>query len=321
MLDWYDFNDNYDETDNGVILEKKNNDEIEIKEREINGIESRWIRCLVKTSKISNLRDVEIDTIYVALTPLAEPESTMLPDMAFYNDVPLDLTILEDNQELKTPIYPFGKIPRLYDAFYIASQEAFSKKGARIALKLVVEMDKGRRPEVEPLHSWEYWNGKGWVRISPIRIPSKENTNNLEIIIEDFPTLEPTKVNGQENFWIRVRLVGGHYGQEVMVVGKTVEAGTVTPPKITKLSISYNYKKGSQNIEHILTHNNLEFLNVTKECKSENKSFKPFKPLDDDHQTLYLGFDNKLEKAPISIFFAIEEQPWGLKCWMKPEDY
>ena len=309
ILDWYDFNANYYGTDNNVVLTKGDNNEI--KEREINGIRSRWIRCLVNSSKISNLRDVEIDTINVALTPLAEPESTpgMLPDMAFYNDVPLDLTP-GDSQNFETSIYPFGKIPRLYDTFYIASQEAFSKKGAKITLDLHEHRDNDGDPTPNPLLSWEYWDGKGWVRISSME-------NNFEsgdhtIIIEDFPTLEQTKVNGQENFWIRVRLVGGHYGQEVIVEDDTVVAGKVTPPEITRLFISYNYEEGSQNIEHILIHNNLEFINVTNECKSENKSFKPFLPLEDDHQTLYIGFDNKLEKAPISIFFAIEEQPWSV---------
>jgi hypothetical protein len=305
ILDWYDFNPIPGGTDNKVVLTKGDNNEI--KEREINGIESRWIRCLVNASKISNLRDVEIDTIKVAVTPLAE--TNMLPDMAFYNDIPLDLT-LDGSQNFRWPIYPFGKIPRLYDTFFIASHEAFSKIGAGITLDLHVDMDSGGNPTPNPLLSWEYWDGKGWVRISSVG-------NNFEsgdhpINIEDFPTLEPTKVNGQENFWIRVRLVGGHYGLEVKIIRNRVWAGKVTPPKITKLSINYNYEEETQNIEHILTHNNLEFINVTKECKSENKSFKPFKPLDDDHQTLYLGFDNKLEKAPISIFFAIEEQPWSV---------
>ncbi|MBE9511802.1 MAG: hypothetical protein IMY71_13080, partial [Bacteroidetes bacterium] len=314
ILDWYDFNPIQGGTDNKVVLTKGDNNEI--KEREINGITSRWIRCLVNASKISNLRDVEIDTITVALTPLAE--TGMLPDMAFYNDVPLDLTP-GDSQNFETPIYPCGMIPRLYDAFYIASQEAFSKKGATITLELHVHWDNDGAPTPNPVLSWEYWDGQGWIWILPImRSASAYETSPGEsfsakvLDIEDFPTLEPTKVNGQENFWIRVRLVGGHYGQEVIVEGDTVAPGKVTPPKITLLSINYNYDEVSQNIEHILTHNNLEFLNVTKECKSENKSFTPFKPLDDDYQTLYLGFDNKLEKAPISIFFAIEEQPWSV---------
>jgi hypothetical protein len=71
------------------------------------------------------LNDLRIDTIGISTSPKAE--TGIEADMLFSNDVPLDPS---------GDIYPFGKQPMLYDTFYIGSQEAFSKKGAKIELNM-----------------------------------------------------------------------------------------------------------------------------------------------------------------------------------------
>ena len=248
--------------------------------------------------------DMEIDEVAI---------QGILPDMAFYNDVPLDLTTL--NGQFKSSIYPFGKTPRLLDTFYIAGQEAFSKVGANITLQIKLFMESGGSPDPDPALSWEYWDGDGWAQIPGIKEDFKIDASNsfsskfVTMTINDFPELKPTKVNGQENLWIRVRLIGGHYGQEVIIVGDNVIQGKVTPPEITFLSINYDYKNNFQNVQHLLTHNNLNFIDITKEGQTEYNVFRPFLPLDVDHQSLYLGFDKKIEKGPVSFFFSTEEQP------------
>ena len=396
ILDWYDFN--FGIEDEKLILEKDNDDEI--KERELNKIKSRWIRC--KAKDISKTKDISLDVIQIGITGRAELISKyltlppmairgvgkefgerlsaadiktigklllfkdrlddlaqilskekksfeyykekaenilenaqkrildeeyegmeigevaiqgILPDMAFYNDVPLDLTTV--NGQFKTFIYPFGKTPRLLDTFYIASQEAFSKVGATIALQIKLLMESGGSPNPDPALSWEYWDGNGWTQIPGIKEDFKIDASNsfssklVTVTINAFPEVKPTKANGQENLWIRVRLIGGHYGQEVIIAGDNISQDNVTPPIITFLSIDYDYKNNFQNVQHLLTHNNLNFIDLTEEGQTKYKVFKPFPPFDDKHQTLYLGFDKKLEKGPVSLFFSIEEQPWS----------
>jgi hypothetical protein len=347
-LDWYDFETvGSDEQDNKIILTKNNTDEF--REREINGIKSRWIRC--KAKDINKTKDISLDVIqigmtgraaliskYLTLPPIAirgvgkefgerlsaadtktigklllfkdrlddlakilskEKKSFeyykekaenilenaqkrildeayedmeigevaiqgMLPDAAFYNDVPLDLTSV--NGQFKTFIYPFGKTPRLLDTFYIASQEAFSKIGANITLQIKVLMESEGSPTPDPSLSWEYWDGKGWTQLPGIKEDFKIDASNsfssklVTVTINDFPEVKPTKVNGQENLWIRVRLIGGHYGQEVIIAGDNISQGKVTPPIITSLFINYDYNNNFQNIQHLLTHNNLNFI-------------------------------------------------------------
>lgn len=244
----------------------------------------------------------------------------ILPEMAFYNDVPLDIK----NLSRQNPIHPFGKTPRLYDTFYIASQEAFSKKDAILTLTFTYEPGEpsstNNIPNTPQL-SWEYWNGKGWVVLTEnfanetnAFSSDKQQSISKTVTFSCPDDTESTNVNGQENYWIRVRIAGGDYGKEIEIIEEddnaTVGKGTVNPPKITKLSI--NYSSQEVPLQHCLTYNNLEFKDVTKESKTEDKSFKPFEPLEDDHQALYLGFDKKLEKGPISIFFSLEEQPYSV---------
>lgn len=232
----------------------------------------------------------------------------ILPDMAFYNDVPLDLTP-GDGQEFKTPIYPFGKIPRLYDTFYIASQECFSKRNTEIDMKFYL-LKCGEPGDAGITLSWEYWNGNGWNVIKNLADDTNKFTVSEKNVKFTCPEdVKPTPVNGQENYWIRVKIVDGDYGKEKFEdVSGTWKPDTsqIKPPVIKKLTITY--APSSQNLQHCLTYNNLEFKDVTEESKTENKTFNPFQPLDDEHQTLYLGFDKRIEKGPISIFFSLEEQ-------------
>ena len=218
-------------------------------------------------------------------------------------------------QLISRSIYPFGQSPRLYDTFYIASQEAFSKKGAAITLNITIDMELLGSPTPNPELSWEYWDGNGWSILTGISenfaiTPTTTITRTATIPIPNLPEVKSTTVNGQENFWIRVRLIGGHYGQEMIIIddkddatvtvkkGITVQKGKVTPPKITSLTITYLLSaQPAQPLQQCLTYNNLEFKDVTEESKAgDSKSFKPFEPLEDKHQTMYLGFDKNLRK-------------------------
>ena len=371
----------------------------EIKRYEINGIESRWIRC--RTVNVVEVRDVLLDTIRIGsqlsgqvvsqfytlpataireigtvfgerlaqggvntvgellkfednATELAEMLSGndktfkcsteragnilenaqkcimdkeyeeegiedvvtegILPDMAFYNDVPLDLT-LDDTQNFKTQFYPFGKTPRVYDTCYIASQDCFSKKGTEI--DITFSLSQCGQPGADGIMlSWEYWDGNGWKVIKNLTDGSNF-TESEEIIKFTCPDdIELNQVNGQENYWMRVRIVSGDYGKEEYIKDISNDSETwkidrnqIIPPIIKKLAITYTISP--KNLQHCLTYNNLEFKDVTEESKTENKSFKPFQPLDDVHRSLYVCFDKKIEKGPISILFSMEEQDYG----------
>ena len=280
----------------------------EIKEKKVNEITNRWVCCRLNRSLFSK---EELPVVMSIEIGEKQAKMEVEPDMVFHNDVPLDLT---------DSIYPFGKIPRLYDSFYIGSQEAFSKKEAEITLDVKLKENYEPSPQ-DLLLSWEYWNGEGWRAIKimdQVTRDYKFETYQPLLTFQCPADIQSTEVNGQENYWIRISIANGDYGKEeyqrkseykdeVYKEWWEYNAEKIISPVINRLTIKYELPP--QSLEHCLTYNNLEYKDVTEASKENStKTFKPFLPLDDKHRTLYLGFDRKSEKGPISLFFSIEEQ-------------
>ncbi len=129
--DWHDFDtldETQDLTQSGEVKLHKTLDG-EIKEKEINGIKSRWIRCLVK-EKLPPAGQRRLPILDKVKFKVNSSETKLPPDLAFNNDVPLDVT---------KPFSPFGTEPRIFDRFAIANKEAFSKKDAKVTLDVDVD--------------------------------------------------------------------------------------------------------------------------------------------------------------------------------------
>ena len=105
----------------------------EIKETEINGNKSRWIRARlvepIPATPSPSLPKVEaIELRVLVKEEEAQGKKKGIPaDQAFHNDTPLTL---------EPRFNPFGPEPRLFDRFYIASAEAFSKQRAKVQMEL-----------------------------------------------------------------------------------------------------------------------------------------------------------------------------------------
>jgi hypothetical protein len=99
--------------------------------------------------------------------------------------------------------------------------------------------------DIDPKLSWEYWNGSSW---SVLKLRS-DTTDDLlsagELTFSVPADIAPTQVLGQQNYWIRARLVGGDYGRIQYVAGgkdgKTVvpDASNLHPPYVTRLRLKY----------------------------------------------------------------------------------
>jgi uncharacterized phage protein gp47/JayE len=216
-------------------------------------------------------------------------------------------------------IKPFGEVPVLSDTFFIASDEAFSKKEAKVTIGIVA----GRRsfepfpcssppePEPEPVLSWEYWNGKSWRGIRVV-----DTTDNLRedgsIVFTCPKDIEKVEVNGEEKFWIRARIIEGDYGMEadipVAVSGTQVDIieGCVLAPVIKELTITYTDVE--RNPEECVTLNNFDYVKRTEECNDPEKVFDPFAIFPEKFPALFLGFHKPLISGPLRILFDLEEQ-------------
>jgi hypothetical protein len=131
--DWYPFNSSAKTN----VLSKDEEIELnkviagEIKEKEINGIKSRWIRCRLddQLTVSGDGKLPVLDNIVFKVSSL-DGNGKLSPDQAFNNEIPLDIS---------GPFNPFGKEPRMYDTFSIAGKEIFSKKGAAVTFDVDVE--------------------------------------------------------------------------------------------------------------------------------------------------------------------------------------
>ncbi|MCP4368023.1 MAG: putative baseplate assembly protein [Deltaproteobacteria bacterium] len=209
-------------------------------------------------------------------------------------------------------IKPFGELPRIFDTFYIASDEAFSKKGARVTLTLEAGLydPKGEHVnDIGPVLSWEYWSGKSWSFIS-----ADDRTRNFkrdgEISFSCPEDIEKTEVNGEEKYWVRVRIVDGDYGKEIEVVPDgaitKIEKRAIHYPIIKEMTI--NYESVEREPDHCLARNNLNIVDVTENCKNQGDYFFPFIRLGEDYAGIFLGFSHQLTSGPLRMLFDLEEQ-------------
>ncbi len=233
-------------------------------------------------------------------------EDGIMPDMAFCNDIPADLS---------AAIYPFGMKPGIYSSFYLASEEAFSKKGYNINLCLKLNRGVPSSPANTPRLSWEYWDGEAWKSIEGITenmaatqsstpvyydINTKPPAEECMVSISSLPEIKSSKVNGKENYWIRIRLAGGDFGSEFLISGvNQITPGSFNPPEIVSLRIEY-YKEEGDAPEYIAAENNCAY-------KILKAAFGPFEPLPDTGPAVYLGFDKPMKNGPMGLFFRFDE--------------
>lgn len=218
------------------------------------------------------------------------------------------------NKPIISRIKPFGELPGLFDTFYIASDEAFSKKSSDVILMIDAELKNNSslsNPENAVL-SWEYWNGTSWrvllVNDATDRF-SKPEEDITFICPED---IAQTEVNGEEKYWIRVRIIDGNYGKEIIIVPTNngtdvdIKKGIIHYPIINELKISYKGKQVKP--QHCFSLNNLDFEDHITELVDPRQSFTPFNKLPEQFQGLFLGFDKQIVGGPVRILFNLTEQ-------------
>ncbi|MCL6458569.1 MAG: putative baseplate assembly protein [Gorillibacterium sp.] len=294
---------------------------------------NKWIFAVLKTSITADDFMPDIEDIRMELS--IANTAALYPDLAVSNGNPLDMS---------KDFYPFGDKPKVNDTFYLACNEAFSKANAEISITIELS-----NPEICPLPdtsyvklSWEYWNGKEWIDIENLHDAPKAASLDAAAFTDSnphattltssgtvnfsCPGIKPSQINGEENYWIRVRMTGGSYGEDAKYEYKdeAVKIGegtlniaqlqytkaTFAPPSIHKVTIDYNYAVESFP-EMVLTENNFSFDDKTSECLKAGQYFKPFYPCVELEPMFYLAFDRNIGNLPISLFFPLAGDQLG----------
>ncbi len=234
-------------------------------------------------------------------------------EAAYFEGQKLDLT---------KAFYPFAQQAQTGNCFYLKSDEAFSKPGAHITLAA-----RGVRTTLGALESAsdkvslvaESWDGERWqsVNAPAVDLVTLFTFNDLNTVEFDLPAhLEPTKVNGEEGYWLRFRIAWGAFARPRKInIPKSDPMVIVEylPKPLEQLRIAYQYNSSLEAPQICLTHNDFQWRDCTDDARRQGAPFEPFAPVEDRTPTLYLGFDAPLPADLISLFLDIQEVPGDIQ--------
>jgi len=169
-----------------------------------------------------------------------------------------------------------------------------------------------------PELSWEYFNGDGWRRLERTDLTGNlQSTGEITFAVPD--DIATTDVAGQEDYWIRARLIGGDYGRAKYIVETNGNTQTITvdtlelrPPEIARIEATFELTQPAAP-EHVLTENNLATLDQTQASIVQQAHFNLFEGLaalveDQLDRALFLGFTKPIDVNPLSLCVDAAEQ-------------
>lgn len=178
-----------------------------------------------------------------------------------------------------------------------------------------------------PELSWEYFDGRGWRRLEE---GFADETRNLaspgSIRFEVPPTIEPTEIAGQEDYWIRARLIGGDYGRAkyTVVTSKptvdslvssqtvTIDTSDLRPPEIASIEATFRATPIVP-LQQVLVRNNLTLTDQTQAAAVDQAQFELVEgaiSVDEDasDRALYLGFTKPIGSNPLALYADVVDQ-------------
>lgn len=247
-------------------------------------------------------------------------------------------------------IKPFGEVPFTGDKFYLACDEAFTKKNAAIAIKFVYALngvpESSAKKQIQSTYSvfptliWEYWNGKTktWRRLGTVDttgnftnvsvgLPgnNRSNWNTGDIRFTCPEDIAKVKVNGEEKYWIRAKIIEGDYGKKIKLINEKIKIQKGINPDSEEefyfvtsqlLDVHYpiinnikiTYVSSPEFPVCCYSYNNNDYVDVTEQVIAGNRPFFPFEELPERTDTLFFGFDKQLKGGPLRLYFRLKEE-------------
>lgn len=223
---------------------------------------------------------------------------------------------------------PFGESASLFDECYIGQDQIFCQQGALVTLRFTLSFQEKlvtftpqqeadelkiikRKPRAVPFEtartvvdqvSLEYFNGLGWKRLPCLQDWSSlfdgEHPGPVALSFRCPDDWRPVGVGAYEERCLRLRVIRADncYLQPCLH----------NMPVMEHLTVSYVFD-GMWKLPHRLRAvHGVQTEDLTRSVL-DGKPFAAFRPLPYAGNTCCLGFDRKLEGAPVSILFDVEE--------------
>lgn len=316
---WEPFN--FCMADGNTLLLSKELSQPPAAEQEIDGVSAHWIRLTL--SEIGAVSSSAVQQL-----AFASVGESIVPDAVLTNYGAVDDVWFR----------PFGDVPALFDALYIASDEALSKAGARVSMQFTVsfsplpETKKVEKPatswkmvmrksdvhveepeivQIEAV-SWEYFNGTGWKTLpcsgelkkafSPV-----DGTRTYTLSFLCPPDVQPVIVGSEERRFLRARIVRMNQHFQLNTIYHM--------PLVSHIVFQYRCDAFAQP-DQIMTENQMRRLH-----HDNNTPLMLFTPMPQLEPAWYLGFSEPLSEGPHRILVALEQQSSGMMPGLRWEYY
>lgn len=283
----------------------------------INSSDEIEISLDIKIFALQKLQSLDFENIYISTSGEEKPEKLIAND----------IEIIDENSHI------FGKSFSEYDAFYIASDKCFSKKGAKITLDLAAGYDEvlddtiinERKIDYKTLMRsedfdnkelvdikiedlvFEYFNGTSWKRLifdksaSSIFMDKKEKIR-LEFIAPD--DIERVYVSGDDLYFIRIRIS--------KITNYLNISGVFICPYLKDISIKYSYDISKNNQAENNHYTNRKTLSSNYEIFKIKKHhpkirvFDRFKTFEVSAKNSVINFEKIIDENS-SVYLAFEK--------------
>lgn len=295
---------------------------------EINGLENWWLKVQPDRQKpLSQAGLPKIEQVSITATVTGD---TLPADLAFNNGMPLDLS---------KDFYPFGEHPCFGDCLYLSSREAFARPGTSVTTRFTATTALPLPPTPRDLKiQWEMWDGSLWqvlpIETSPdqkswTKSESGKPTEVAQFLKDGFVRFTipaktaPGTFFGNENYWLRVRILSGTFqqaaydrplldktGKEIKDPdGKSVYVqvpARFAPPALASLTLAYANLAEKRPISACQSCNAFSFTNQAVD-NLQGKVYSPFTLPADTQPALYLGFDARFDNSPVTLYAQVEQ--------------
>jgi uncharacterized phage protein gp47/JayE len=293
---------------------------VEIESVEVNGVEDYFIRAVLNTvpehRNALKIKDVSLETYFGGLG--------FMPDGILSNSgsqyLPADM-----NSHFKI----YGDNPSYNEIVYISADDIFSRCGNEVTIMFSFSEQYVTGNENEHVRfSYEYWDGSNWSMfgqspspqeaLSPYRFKDGtfafKQSGEVEFIVPE--NIRSTTVNGEEKYWIRIRLLckdlslGGTYEKDDKDNWFWRFASQVHSPLFDKIRLRYN--AGSQKpvkffSQSNFTWNDLGHHLIESDVPTQN-GFVLFDITQDEIPSLFLGFSSNFAKGNTSLYIKINDE-------------
>lgn len=275
----------------------------------INGVTAFWIRARLAEGSYDRLSKIGAGAFLFTFETATENQ-IRLPEEGFTNQ-----TLIDFNQSF----LPLGKRPSPADIFYFGDRVSFIRISDTVnRLEGEITLDPDLLDIQPPVDlEWEYLSESGWATIIDVNDTTAALTKAGTVTFT-MPPAARGEVNGQLNYWVRVRIASGDYGRPEEFVpvdpndpskGFKLKPGTgnVLPPQIESLTLDYT----AEQTPTVVTQNGFLYRDRAS-ANNADTGFAPFVSVKDlpsiyadIEPTFYLGFDDAFPEQPVSLYIAV----------------